>query len=65
MQPSRSSIPPKGDETKVKEITNAAEAASAKVEANPILGAAEGAKDRFTKTTKLAGAYGVKACASS
>jgi hypothetical protein len=57
--------PPKGDEDKVKAITNAADDAIAKTKANPISGAQEGAKDPFAKANKLANAYGLKACGSS
>jgi hypothetical protein len=57
--------PPKGDESEVKAITDAADAATAKIEANPILGTEEGPKDPFAKTDKLARAYGLKTCGSS
>jgi hypothetical protein len=55
---------PKGDEDKVKAITDAADDSLAKVEANPKLGAGQGKKDPFAKAKKLSRDYGLKTCGS-
>lgn len=57
--------PPKDDEDEVNAITDAANEAIEKIEANPELGAQEGADDPFAKATKLAREYGLKDCGSS
>ncbi len=54
--------PPEGDEGKVKQITDAADAGLAKVKANPLSATREGPKDPFAKADKLAGDYGLEAC---
>jgi len=54
--------PPKGDEDKVKAITDGVDDALAKTEAQPQLAIAGGAKNPFTGPNKLARDYGLKRC---
>jgi hypothetical protein len=53
--------PPKGDEAKVKAITDSAQQALDKGKANPALLVSD-KTDPFAKTNKMATAYGLKAC---
>lgn len=56
--------PPKGDEAKVKAITDSAQAALNKGKAKPALLVSQKV-DPFAKTNKMATAYGLKVCGSS